>query len=161
MSITFRKIKQEDNKELAGLIREVLREYKVDMPGTVYTDPTTDALYELFRTPGSEYFVAEENGKLLGGCGIYPTEGLPDDCVELVKLYLRKEARGKGIGQTLTQLCLQAAKEYGKHQIYLESFPTLSEAIGLYQKMGFKKLDKPMGNSGHYACNVWMLKTLD
>jgi hypothetical protein len=62
MSITIRKIKQNDNKELAELIRIVFREFKIDMPGTVYTDPTTDSLYELFTKPASIYWVLKKMG---------------------------------------------------------------------------------------------------
>jgi putative acetyltransferase len=79
-----RKIKKEDNEELAALIRQVFREYGVARPGTVYTDPATDHLYELFLTKGSSYFIAEDNGSIAGGCGIFPTTGLDEGCAELV-----------------------------------------------------------------------------
>ncbi len=90
----IRPIHPSDNEPLATLIRQVFREFKIDKPGTVYTDPTTDSLYELFQQPGSAYFVAEENGAIIGGCGVYPTNGLPEGCAELVKFYLAAEARG-------------------------------------------------------------------
>ena len=123
MPITIRPIEQKDNPILAELIRTVFREFNIDMPGTVYTDPTTDSLCELFATPLSKYWVAEENGVLLGGCGIYPTKNLPDGCVELVKLYLSHASRGKGIGRELMQKCIDTAREFGFRQMYLESFP--------------------------------------
>ncbi|RZL53160.1 MAG: GNAT family N-acetyltransferase [Pedobacter sp.] len=160
MSIQIRKIEEEDNRELAELIRVIFREFKIDKPGTVYTDPTTDHLYDVFKVDGSVYWLAEEDGVLLGGCGIYPTEGLPDGCVELVKFYLSAAARGKGIGKALMQKSIESAQHYGYNEVYLESFPELSTAIGMYEKAGFKKLEAPLGNSGHFACNVWMLLVL-
>lgn len=160
MPLTIRPIQPSDNEPLATLIRQVFREFKIDKPGTVYTDPTTDALYELFRKPGSAYFVAEENGTILGGCGVYPTEGLPDGCAELVKFYLAAEARGKGIGNQLMQQSIAAAKELGYTQLYLESFPELAKAVSMYEKAGFRAIPHALGNSGHYACNIWMLKDL-
>ncbi|MDX5437934.1 MAG: GNAT family N-acetyltransferase, partial [Pontibacter sp.] len=75
MTMHIRPIQPSDNQLLATLIRQVFREFKIDRPGTVYTDPSTDALYELFQNPTSAYFVAEENGQIIGGCGVYPTEG--------------------------------------------------------------------------------------
>lgn len=158
--VQIRPIELRDNVELANLIREVFREFKIDKPGTVYTDPTTDHLYELFQQPKSFCFVAEENGVLLGGCGIYPTNGLPEGCVELVKFYLRSSARGKGVGNELMQKSFNKAKEFGFGQIYLESFPELSKAVSMYKREGFRDLDHPLGNTGHFACNVWMLKDL-
>jgi len=160
MSIQVRKIEEKDNSELAELIRVVFREFKIDKPGTVYTDPTTDHLFDVFKTAGSVYWLAEEDGVLLGGCGIYPTEGLPDGCVELVKFYLSEASRGKGIGKALMQKSIESAQHFGYNEIYLESFPELSTAIGMYEKAGFKKLGAPLGNSGHFACNVWMLLVL-
>jgi len=160
MAIKIRKIEQSDNKDLATLIRVIFREFKIDKPGTVYTDPTTDHLYEVFKQEGSDYWLAEEDGVILGGCGIYPTDGLPDGCVELVKFYLSADARGKGIGKILMQKSIESAQHYGYNEVYLESFPELSTAIGMYEKVGFKKLDHALGNSGHFACNIWMLLVL-
>jgi putative acetyltransferase len=160
MSLTIRPIEKKDNLPLAELIRKVFREFKIDMPGTVYTDPTTDNLYELFQNPSSEYWVAEENGIIVGGCGIYPTNGLPAECAELVKFYLAAAFRGKGIGNELMQKSIVSAKRLGYRQLYLESFPELAKAVGMYERAGFKPLEKALGNSGHYACNIWMIKNL-
>ncbi|WP_131535824.1 GNAT family N-acetyltransferase [Pedobacter nototheniae] len=160
MAITFRKIEERDNKALAGLIRTVFEEFNIEKVGTVYSDPTTDYLSIVFQNPQSAYWLAEEDGILLGGCGIYPTEGLPDGCVELVKFYLSSASRGKGIGKELMQKSIESAQQLGYNEVYLESFPELSTAIGMYEKAGFKALSGPLGNSGHFACNVWMLLVL-
>lgn len=160
MKIIIRPIKKSDNPLLAELIRKIFREFKIDKPGTVYTDSTTDNLFEIFETPKSKYWVAEENGILLGGCGIYPTDGLPAGCVELVKFYLSAESRGKGIGKDLLQMSCLAAQKLGYKQIYLECFPELDKALGMYEKAGFAHLDRYLGNSGHYACTIWMIKNL-
>ena len=56
----------------------MLTEFNANKPGTVYFDATTDNLFELFQKEKSVYYVAEINGKVVGGCGIYPTEGLPE-----------------------------------------------------------------------------------
>ena len=160
MAITYREIREKDNQELAEVIRTILREFKIDKPGTVYTDPTTDHLSEVFKTEQSAYWIAEEDDKIIGGCGIFPTSGLPEGCVELVKLYTSAAARGKGVGKMLMQKSIESAQQFGYNEIYLESFPELTTAIGMYEKAGFKKLSAALGNSGHFACNVWMLLVL-
>ena len=159
-NILYRKIQTKDNSEIAKIIRTALEEYDEAKPGTVYTDPTTDALFELFSTPKSGYFIAELNGEILGGCGIFPTLNLPDGYAELVKIYLKKEFRGMGIGRELMNRSIDFAKETGYTHLYLESFPSLKEAIQLYQKMDFKMISEPLGDSGHFACDVWMVKVL-
>lgn len=160
MGVTYRNIEKKDNKELAELIRSVFREFGVDRPGTVYFDPTTDDLYSLFRTPGSIYWVAEDDGKIIGGCGIFPTQNLPEGCAELVKLYLDAAYRKRGIGRRLMEMSLESAKEIGYTQIYLESLPELGKAISLYRKQGFRFIDHKMGDEGHFGCTIWMLKDL-
>jgi putative acetyltransferase len=161
MSITIRNIQPQDNVELARIIRESLVEFNVPKVGTVYSDPDTDRLFQLFAdAPTSCYFVAEEDGVLIGGCGIYPTPDLPTGYAELVKLYLTAATRGKGIGKMLMDKCYEAAKELGYTHLYLESFPQLAKAVSMYEKAGFKPLDSALGNSGHYACTIWMVKEL-
>lgn len=161
MPVNIRHIEITDNQQLANIIRRTLEEFNIPKVGTVYSDPETDTLYEVFQQqPGSVYFVAEEDGVLLGGCGVFPTQGLPEGCAELVKYYLTSASRGKGLGKILMDKIFIAAKELGYQQLYLESFPDFSKAVSIYEKAGFRRLDAAMGNSGHYACNVWMLKDL-
>jgi N-acetylglutamate synthase and related acetyltransferases len=160
MSIVFRNLEQRDNKEIAELIRSVFREFGIARPGTVYFDPTTDDLFSLFLKSGSVYWIAEENGKITGGCGIYSTPGLPEGCCELVKFYLLSSARGKGTGRKLLEMSIESAREMGYRQVYLESLPELSRAIGLYEKAGFRLIEGPMGSSGHFGCDVWMIKDM-
>ena len=152
---------KEDNQALAGVIRKVFEEHQAPKEGTVYSDPTTDDLFHLFQRSDSALFVAEYHSKVVGCCGIYPTEGLDKNCAELVKFYLAEEARGKGIGKNLMQQCIQFAIEFGYKKLYLESLPQFSQAIQMYEKHGFYKLDLPLGNSGHTSCNIWMLKELE
>ncbi len=160
MTLQIRDIRFEDNKDIAAVIRKALEEHGVARPGTVYTDPTTDDLFSLFNTPGSFYFIAEENGVIVGGCGVYPTKGLPGDCAELVKLYVASTSRGKGLGHSLLEKCAVKAKELGYKQLYLETLPELSRAVTLYRRSGYKDLKGPLGDSGHFACSIWMIKDL-
>lgn len=149
-----------DNADIARIIKSVLTEFGANKPGTVFTDPTTNQLFELFQTPLSHYFIARANNKIIGGCGIFPTEGLPEGCVELVKLYITAEWRGKGIGYQLMEKCIAHAQALNFKEIYLETLPELHIAVGLYEDMGFQYLEQPYGNSGHFACDLWLAKKI-
>lgn len=155
--IHIRKVKASDNAALAAMIREVFDEFKAPTCGTVYTDPTTDDLYTLFQAPRSVLWVAEVDGEALGCCGVYPTKGLDKDCAELAKFYLSNKIRGKGIGKQLMLQCFQSAKEMNYTKLYLESLPQFAKAVSIYEKYGFEKIDKPLGNSGHTTCSIWMI----
>ncbi|MDU1904741.1 MAG: GNAT family N-acetyltransferase [Dysgonomonas sp.] len=158
--IIIREIEEKDNKALAILIRSVFEEFGAFKEGTVFSDPTTDALFQYFNIPDAQYWVAEEDNTLLGGCGIYPTDKLPKGCAELVKFYLSPQARGKGIGSKLISQTIDTALTLGYNQLYLESFPEFGNAVKLYERLGFKYLDGAWGNSGHFACTIHMVKDL-
>jgi putative acetyltransferase len=160
-SIVIRELRREDNPQLAKIIRSVLAEFKANKPGTVYYDPTTDDLFTLFQVTGAVYYVVEIDGELAGGSGVYPTDALPNGYCELVKLYLTSQTRGKGIGKALIEKCVEAAKSFGYTHMYLETMPELRNAIGLYEKLGFTYLPGALGQSGHFGCDLWMVKELN
>ncbi|WP_242692067.1 GNAT family N-acetyltransferase [Aridibaculum aurantiacum] len=159
-NINIRKIQPADNKDLAVIIRKALAEFGANKPGTVYYDDTTDHLYELFQEPGSIYYVAEKDGVIVGGAGIFPSNGLPQGTCELVKMYLQKEVRGMGLGKLLIDKALEFAQGFGYTNVYIETMPELRKAVTVYEKFGFEYLDGPLGNTGHFGCDVWMLKRL-
>src|ERR1700730_14820648 len=156
----IRTIRPEDNKTLASIIRNTLTEFGANRPGTVYYDETTDHLYELFQKERCIYYVAEINGTIAGGSGIFPSEGLPAQTCELVKMYLIPSARGMGLGKLLIEQCLEFAKTNGYRQVYLETMPELKKAVRVYEKFGFSHLVASLGNTGHFGCDVWMLKDI-
>ena len=159
--VEIRQICPEDNAILAGIIRHVFEEHSAPTEGTVYSDPTTDRLYELFQKEKSMLFVAEVDNAVVGCCGIYPTPGLPLGYVELVKFYLQADARGRSIGKALLENCIHNAILLGYTHMYIESLPEFAKAVGMYKSLGFDYLSSPLGNSGHTGCNIWMVRELN
>ena len=105
----------------------------------------------------SLYLIAIINNKVVGGCGLAAfTKG--SDVAELRKLFLLPQTRGLGLGKELTEQCLVFAKQQGYQQCYLDTLLTMKPAINLYEKMGFKHLNKPLEGGVHGGCDVWMLK---
>lgn len=149
-----------DNARLASIVRDALTEFGANKPGTVFYDPTTDRLFELFQQQGAAYWVAEWEGILVGGAGIIPSPGLPPGTCELVKMYLKPSARGLGLGKLLLETCLDFAKSAGYSQVYIETMPELKNALNLYEKFGFHYLSGPLGQTGHFGCDVWMQKSI-
>jgi putative acetyltransferase len=149
-----------DNAPLAALIRTILMEVGAPKVGTAYGDPTLDTLYEVYDQPQSGYFVILNDKQLIGGAGIAPLEGGESSICELQKMYLLEKFRGKGLGAQLMVKCLDFARQQGFEQCYLETLPYMKDAQNLYKKAGFKYLDTPLGRTGHYSCDIWMLKDL-
>lgn len=160
-SSIIREIEQKDNAQVAKVIRKVLVDLGVPKVGTAYADKALDAMFENYQAPRATYFVVEIAQKIVGCAGIAPLDNYDgDDICELQKMYFLEQARGQGIGAQMMQVCLAKARDYGFKKVYIETMPYMQAAQKLYLKSGFKYLDAPMGDTGHYSCPVWMLKTL-
>ncbi|TXD46503.1 GNAT family N-acetyltransferase [Polaribacter sp. IC073] len=156
----IREIKPTDNLELSKVIRGVILEMGAPKTGTAYEDKATDFMFETYQKEKVAYFVLEHNAKIIGGAGVAKLDNCETNICELQKMYFLPIARGKGLGTSLISKCLEKAKEFGFEGCYLETMPYMEAARKLYKKNGFLNLDKPMGNTGHYSCNVWMLKKI-
>jgi len=156
----IREIKVKDNIALAKVIRNVILEMGAPKVGTAFEDEATDKMFETYQKENAVYFVVEHKNQVVGGAGIAQLDNFDGNICELQKMYFLPIARGKGLGTKLIETCLEKAKNYGFEKCYLETLPYMKAAVKLYKKYGFKDLDKPMGNTCHYNCNVWMIKEI-
>jgi putative acetyltransferase len=157
---TIRPIEIADNATVAAVIRAVLLEHKVPKVGTAFADPQLDYMYQTYTVSRARYFVVELDGEVVGGAGIQQLENGADTICELQKMYFLPQARGKGIGSAIMQMCLDFAQAQEFSYCYIETMPYMQAAQKLYIKFGFEYIDAPMGNTGHTSCPVWMLKKL-
>ncbi|MFV8454523.1 bifunctional helix-turn-helix transcriptional regulator/GNAT family N-acetyltransferase [Vibrio owensii] len=156
----LRPLTKADNSQVADVIRKVSAEYGLTADkGYGVADPTLDDMYSVYDQQGAAYWVVEYQGEIVGGGGFAPLAGEPNVC-ELQKMYFLPQTRGHGLAKRIVSLSLQLAKQFGYQQCYLETTECLREAVGLYEKLGFEHLDAPLGQTGHDACEVVMLKTL-
>jgi len=142
---------------MAAIIREVMTEFGAVGPGYSINDPEVDHIYEAYREPGRCYLVVTAAGKVLGGAGIAPLEGANAPICELKKMYFRPALRGRGLATPLLQQLLVEARTEGYQQCYLETVARMEAANRFYRRMGFQPLDKPMGDTGHNACDLFYL----
>ncbi|ELE6600632.1 MULTISPECIES: bifunctional helix-turn-helix transcriptional regulator/GNAT family N-acetyltransferase [Vibrio] len=156
----LRPLTKADNPQVADVIRKVSAEYGLTADkGYGVADPTLDDMYSVYNQCGAAYWVIEHRGEIVGGGGFAPLAGEPNVC-ELQKMYFLPQIRGHGLAKRIVALSLQLAKQFGYQQCYLETTECLREAVSLYEKLGFEHLDAPLGQTGHDACEVVMLKTL-
>ena len=156
----IRPINESDNKHIAVILRQVLIEMDIPRKGSAFEDPEIDKMYESYQSNRSIYFVVEENNNILGGAGINPLRDGDSDICELQKMYFHKSLRGRGIGNKIIELCLNFAVEYNFKKCYIETMPNMVNAQKLYLRKGFNYINNPLGNTGHTACPIWMLKNL-
>ncbi|MCU5773658.1 GNAT family N-acetyltransferase [Erwiniaceae bacterium BAC15a-03b] len=159
--VRVRPITPTDNPLIARVIREVSAEFGLTADkGYTVSDPNLDRLFELYSEANSAYWVVELDGVVVGGGGIAPLLCSEPDICELQKMYFLPAVRGLGLARTLALQAMAFAGERGFKRCYLETTASLTRAIKLYEQLGFRHIDGPMGCTGHIDCEVTMMRDL-
>jgi putative acetyltransferase len=156
----IRPIEPRDDAIVASIIRTVMPEFGATGCGFAINDPEVDWMSRAYSQPRCAYFVVEDDGTVLGGGGIAPLEGGDATTCELRKMYFLPDARGRGAGAAMMDRCLDAARAFGFGQCYLETLSGMDAAMKLYERTGFRRIDAPMGDTGHGGCNTFYLRAL-
>jgi putative acetyltransferase len=159
MSEVIRPIEPRDDAAIAAIIRTVMPEFGAVGPGYSIMDPEVDFMSGAYQGPGAAYFVVDDGGEVVGGGGVAPLDRGEEGVCELRKMYLLSGARGRGIGSRLLQRCLDAARDLGHRRCYLETLAAMEGARRLYEQAGFRRLDAPLGDTGH-RCNRFYILDL-
>jgi len=117
------------------IIYSVLHEYGLSQ----YSHDTDTDLEDIEKAYKNGYFgmIKNESGRYVGTFGLFQ---LSDSSCEIRKMYLLREARGKGLGKWMVNTLLEKAKYLGYQKVELETASVLKEAIGLYRKIGFEEI---------------------
>ena len=111
-----------DIRALAALATEIWHEYftaiisKEQIDYMVEKFQSYPALKKAIEEENYTYFLAYEEGAMIGFCGVKPEK----DRLFLSKLYLHKKARGKGLSSILLKRAISFAREQDKKAIYLQ-----------------------------------------
>lgn len=158
--VGIRPIRPEDDGRVREIIVAVMAELEATGEGFSDSDPELAAMSAAYGGAEAAYFVAEVEGRLVGGGGVGPLAGAEPGVCELRKMYLLPDARGLGIGRRLLEVCVAAAREMGYRTCYLETLAQMDRARDLYERFGFLPLEAPMGDTGHFGCNRWYALSL-
>jgi ribosomal protein S18 acetylase RimI-like enzyme len=101
---------------------------------------------------GGEIFVAVDGELVVGACAVLRIDHA---VVELAKLSVAPDARGRGIGRRLTLAAIAHAQSLGAERVVLVSNSQLAPAIRLYESLGFRHAPLP-ANTGYATADVWM-----
>jgi ribosomal protein S18 acetylase RimI-like enzyme len=99
-------------------------------------------ILEAYAYPNA-FFLINDSGRDLGGVGLKVFGG--GKSAEVCRLYIRDEARGRGLGGRLMEKCIDYARENGINRLVLDILPSRTRVIAWYKKLGFKRI-KPYAN---------------
>ena len=159
--MNYRIIEERDNSILAKILRDNLKAHNLDIPGTVYFDEAVNHLSDYYLANPKKrtyYVVLDESNTVIGGIGLDELAFM-SDTAELQKLYLTDKAKGSGLSYKLMDLIENTAGDMGYKQMYLETHDNLAAAIHVYEKCGYKEIDRPEAVV-HSSMNRFYLKEL-
>lgn len=155
----FRLINGNDDAVMAEIIRRNLKKNKLDIPGTAYYDAGLDKLSEMYAGPDCNYYVVcDDDGRVVGGIG-YAKLLFMKDTAELQKLYLDESVQGGGFAYRMVSFIEDKMREAGYKASYLETHDNLQAAIHIYEKSGYKEIERPK-EVVHSTMNRFFIKEL-
>lgn len=110
-----------------------------------------DAPKEYVLDKGGVILMIRYEGKVAGTCALLRTN---EETYELAKMAVDDTYKGKGLGYLLGLAALDRARELGAKRVFLDSNTSLTPAINLYRKLGFKRM--PAEPTPYARCNIQM-----
>jgi GNAT superfamily N-acetyltransferase len=98
------------------------------------------ALTEIQGTDGSDVLVVEQNGEVVGMCQLVifrHFQRCGGRCAEVESMHIHPDFRGRGLGEQLLAVAVNAAREAGCYRIQLTSNLERPNAHRFYERLGF------------------------
>lgn len=133
--ITHRSAQNKDSEAIKKILEKTFEEYEIKLPAG-YSFADIENLEKEYLDTCGEFIVLINEQRIIGFFSLLPSD---NNRVELKRLYLTADERGKGWGKFLLEMALTTAKKAGYDQMHLETTSSFFQAVGLYRKFGFKK----------------------
>lgn len=97
-------------------------------------------LASVYEAPGFLLLAVDDDGERLGCVGVRALSDSDGRC-EMRRMFVRSQGRGLGLGRSLADRLVAQATAAGFEQIVLNTMPAMTEAVALYESMGFSLID--------------------
>jgi GNAT superfamily N-acetyltransferase len=123
--------------EVRALLREYIEWIGLDL-GFQSIDEELEGLPGDYAPPRGALFVVPDGKRLIAMIGLRPLDGT---IAEMKRLFVRPEARGRGLAKKLIAHVLDEARRLGYTEIRLDTLPMMGDAQALYAAMGFADIE--------------------
>jgi putative acetyltransferase len=125
-----------DRQVVATLIGNVLAEYDLGWE-PAGADRDVLEIEKYYLESGGAFYAIEQAGHIVGSGGYYPiSRGFLG--VEIRKMYLQQQARGRGLGKFVLHRLENEIRQRGFREIWIETASVLQEAVLFYEGQGYE-----------------------
>lgn len=170
MDISIRKCRSDELEELRAIAYETYDETfrPMNKPRTInrYLAESFDRkkLAAEMTNPASHFYFLFADEQLAGYLKINEAPAQSDlndpQSLEVERIYVRKDYKGKGLGTLLLNFALQLAEEMRKRSVWLGVWEKNTDAIAFYKKMGFMEAGRHTFRMGNELQSDWIMKKM-
>jgi putative acetyltransferase len=141
------KLIQAQSPEEVLAARELFAEYAAWLGFDLCFQNFDQELAELpgaYAAPSGRLFLAIADDQIAGCVALrkIASSKTGDSVCEMKRLYVRPAFRGAGLGRTLAESIIEAAREIGYGRMRLDTLPgKMDQAIAMYRSLGFKNIE--------------------
>ncbi|HET7163225.1 MAG TPA: GNAT family N-acetyltransferase [Rhodanobacteraceae bacterium] len=138
---------QVDGTDLVATARELFREYAAAIGTDLEYQGFTAELAALpapYVPPRGALLIASSESGVAGCVALRP---LDEQRGEMKRLYVRPAYRKTGLGKSLVEAMIDAARRVGYRELRLDTLPSMASAQALYRRLGFVEI--PPYNTTH------------
>jgi putative acetyltransferase len=146
--LVFRQFEPRDASAMRMLVLAGLGDHFGVIDETM--NPDLDDITSFYHDAGSYVVIAEDRGEIVG-CGILIDEN--PETGRLVRMSVRSDQRGKGLGKRLVRSLLEEARARGQLQVVCETTEDWEDAKALYRSCGFTEIGQ-WGGDTHFSIDL-------
>jgi ribosomal protein S18 acetylase RimI-like enzyme len=142
--VNIRAATLEDRELMVQLVHELERSIPTSVGAAPEVEDEWPVIQEVIR--GGTAAIAEDDGEVLGYVLARMADQRPD-VVHVTDLYVREDARRRGVAKALLDVVVEAAQAQGRTHLTLEVVSDNHEALAVYRRLGFAEIEKKLAVS--------------